>query len=202
MHVEFLVEEPSAEAALQSLVPRILGTEHAFEVHVFQGVQDLMGKLPNRLRAYSTWIPDDWYIVVPRDTDRADCHQLKTTLDTFATQAGLVTKSAAGTGRFHVMNRLAVEELEAWFFGDVEALRAAYPRVPASLGKQARYREPDQIGGGTKDALHRLLQRNGYHREGVPRIATAREISSHMDPERNRSHSFQVFRDGLRALVR
>lgn len=138
MHVEFLVEEPSAEAALQSLVPRILGPEHAFEVHVFQGVQDLMGKLPNRLRAYSTWIPDDWYIVVLRDTDRADCHQLKTTLDTLATQAGLVTKSAAGTGRFHVMNRLAVEELEAWFSA---TSRHSAPRIPVCLPAWASRRD-------------------------------------------------------------
>jgi len=202
MHVEFLVEEPSAEAALQNLFPTIVGPGHTFRIHVFQGAPDLMKQLPGRLRGYRSWLPEDWYIVVLRDVDREDCHDLKATLDNLTMQAGLVTKSAAEAARFQVMNRLAVEELEAWFIGDVEALCAAYPRISADLDKQSRYRVPDQIQGGTKEALHRLLQRKGYHPGGVPQIATAREISRHMDPDRNRSRSFRAFRDGLRALAR
>jgi hypothetical protein len=33
------------------------------------------------------------------------------------------------------LNRIAVEELEAWFFGDIEALRAVYPKLSATLGR-------------------------------------------------------------------
>lgn len=50
---------------------------------------------------------------------------------------------------FQVLNRLAIEELEAWFFGDVAALHSAYPRVPSTLGRRSRYRDPDAIRGGT-----------------------------------------------------
>lgn len=33
MHIEFLVEEPSAEAALQNLIPTILGQDVSYEIH-------------------------------------------------------------------------------------------------------------------------------------------------------------------------
>jgi len=37
--------------------------------------------------------------------------------------------ATSGSSNFQVLNRLAVEELESWFLGDVEALHAAYPHV-------------------------------------------------------------------------
>jgi hypothetical protein len=94
-----------------------------------------------------------------------------------------------------------VEELEAWFFGDVDALRKAYPGIPASLGERAGYRNPDAIRGGTWEALERELQRAGHHREGLAKIKAAREISAWMEPLRNRSPSFRTFREGLLGLV-
>ncbi|HEV7669315.1 MAG TPA: DUF4276 family protein [Thermoanaerobaculia bacterium] len=95
---------------------------------------------------------------------------------------------------------MPVEELEAWFLGDIEALRAAYPRVPSTLAQRRGFRDPDAIQN-TWETLERLLQKSGYHPQGLPKIAVARAISAHMDPERNASRSFQVFRDGLRELV-
>jgi hypothetical protein len=202
MHIEFLVEEDSAEAALQNLLPRILGNVVSFTVHPHQGKPDLLKKLPSRLRAYKHWLPDDWHVVVLMDTDDDDCLELKAQLEQIAGDARLVTKSAVPPGQqFQVLNRLAIEELEAWFFGDVEALTASYPRVSPTLGQRARYRDPDAITGGTWEALERLLQRLNYFPEGLPKITAAREVSGHMDPVRNRSRSFQVFREGLLAIV-
>ncbi len=99
------------------------------------------------------------------------------------------------------MNRIAVEELEAWFFGDVQALRAAYPRISPTLAQRAKFRDSDAITGGTWEALERELQRVGYFAGGLSKITAAREISLHMDPARNRSKSFQVFREGLLQLA-
>ena len=114
----------------------------------------------------------------------------------------MATKSAVPPGQqFQVVNRLAIKELEAWFFGDVDALKAAYPRVSPTLGQRARYRNPDAITGGTWEALERLLQRLNYFRQGLPKITVAREVSRHMDPARNRSRSFQVFREGLLTII-
>lgn len=49
-HVEFLVEEPSAEAMLYGVLPRLIGGT-SFRVHAYQGKSDLMRKLPSRLRS-------------------------------------------------------------------------------------------------------------------------------------------------------
>lgn len=203
MNVEFLVEEPSAEAALNELVPRILGEKIPFRIHVHQGKRDLLKSLPARLRGYSKWLPADWYVVVLVDLDSGKCAALKNELEQAARGAGLVTRTAAGEGcRFQVLNRIAIEELEAWFFGDVQALCRAYPGVPRTLAAKRNYRDPDCIRGGTWEQMERVLKTAGYHRGGLAKIAAAREIARHMDPDRNQSHSFAVFRDGLRAMVK
>ncbi|HPY73624.1 MAG TPA: DUF4276 family protein [Methanothrix sp.] len=197
MHIEFLVEEPSAEAALKNLVPRIV-PEIEFKVITYQGKPDLLSKLPQRLKGYRRWIKNDWRIVVLIDKDREDCEELKQKLERFANDASLVTKTNAGkSAEFQVLNRISIEELEAWFFGDVVALHRAYPKIHLSLGTKSKYRDPDAILGGTWEALEKELQRKGYFHGGLAKIEAAKAISAHMDPARNRSKSFQVFRDGL-----
>jgi hypothetical protein len=94
-----------------------------------------------------------------------------------------------------------VEELEAWFFGDIPALRAAYDGVPASLAAKAEFRDPDAIRGGTAERLERVLQNAGHFRGGLLKTRAAREISAHMNADENRSRSFCELRDGLRRLV-
>ena len=202
MHFEFFVEEVSTEAALLNLIPKILEVEHTFAIHPFQGKPDLLANLPARLRAYGAWNPDNLRIVVLIDEDREDCKALKEQLEKAAKQAGLVTRtSKKGQSPFQVLNRLAIEELEAWFFGDVLAVKAAYPRVLATLSKKAKYRDPDSIVGGTWEALERELKKAGYYPTGMPKIEVSRNVSHYMDVERNRSRSFQVFVDGLKACV-
>ena len=202
MHIEFLLEEESAEEALKVILSKILSDDVSCEFHAFQGKQNLLKNLPARLRGYKPWIPDDWRIMVLIDEDREDCQELKAKLEGAARAAGFVTKSsAAPKGSFQVVNRVAIEELEAWFFGDTQALRNAYPKVSRHLQYQARYRDPDAITGGTYEALERLLKRLNYHREGLPKTTLAQNIAPHMEPKRNRSKSFQVFVEGLEACV-
>jgi translation initiation factor IF-1 len=204
MPIEFLVEERSAHVTLENLLPKILGQKSVhWTVRHFQGKADMLNKLPGRLQGYRIWLSyQDLYIVVLIDSDNEDCHALKARLEAMAQDAGLITKSNAQQGqRFHVLNRLVIEELEAWFLGDVEALRAAYPRVSPNLGQQARYRYPDAIRGGTWEALAQLLQDLNYYPSRFPKIEVARNISQYMDPGRNRSHSFQVFVAGLKAIL-
>lgn len=201
MHLEVLVEELSCEVALNSLLPRLLGPDHTWAIHVHQGKPDLLANLQSRLRGYARWLPDDWRLLIVVDRDQEDCHALKRRLDTDAENAGLVTRSRAGGGRFQVINRIVVEELEAWFFGDVAALRAAFPRVSATLDRKRDFRDPDAIRGGTAERLEQELQRAGYMMGGLEKLALARAVAPHMDPDRNRSRSFCVFRDALREMV-
>ena len=170
MHLEFLVEEPSAEAALQNLLPKILGTGVSFNIHPHSGKTDLLAKLPGRLSGYRSWLPDDWGLVVLIDEDREDCIRLKRDLEREALRAGLTTQSSGHRGSFEVLNRVAVEELEAWFFGDIPALTTAYPGISPHLGAKRPFRDPDAIKGGTWEALERVLQRAGHHRACLRKI--------------------------------
>lgn len=173
-----------------------------FRVHAHQGKQDLLRKLPAKLRAYASWIPETWRIVILVDRDNDDYERLKQQLEAYSEAACLATRStAAANARYAVVNRVAIEELEAWYFGDWAAVRAAYPRAPATIAVKAGFRDPDQIKGGTWEAFERVLQEAGYFAGGLRKIEAARAIAPHMDPARNRSCSFGALRDALRAMV-
>jgi hypothetical protein len=199
-HVEVLVEEASMEEALRILLPKMLGDDITFQVYPSNGKQDLLENLADRLRGYRAWLPETWRIVVVVDRDDEDCSELKQRLERMAREARFATKTSAGDAPWQVVNRLAIEELEAWFFGDMDAVRSVYPRVPDTLEHRARFRDPDAIRGGTWEALERILQRAGYFVGGYRKLEAAREIAAHMEPQRNRSHSFRVFRDTILAF--
>jgi hypothetical protein len=191
-HVEILVEEPSAEAALRILLPKILN-DISFEIYPHSCKDELLVRLPSRLRGYAAWLPPNWRVIVVVDKDDDDCAQLKQKLENLSREAGLGTKTAPKAKRVSVINRLAIEELEAWYFGDWQAVRCAYPRVAPGVPKQAAYRVPDAIKGGTWEAFERILQRAGYFKTGLRKIEAARALAFYMDPARNTSQSFGAF---------
>lgn len=94
------------------------------------------------------------------------CHTLKQQLEQTAESAGLMTRTTAASRSYAVLNRIVIEELESWYFGDWYAVRLAYPHAPADIPGKRVYRDPDAI-------------------------------APHLEPARNRSRSFQVFRDAL-----
>ncbi|WBI83507.1 hypothetical protein PALA35_05357 [Pseudomonas aeruginosa] len=188
-----LVEEYSMEVALDSILPKVIG-DVEFQIVRFQCKDDLLKQLPRILKGYSAWMPDSWRIVVLVDRDDDDCIRLKQHLENVSAQAGLVSKTAAPqNGTFKVVNRIAVEELEAWFFGDWNAVRAAYPKVRSNVPKKAPYRNPDAILGGTWEAIERELKAAGYFKTGLRKVDFARQVAKEMQPEINTSRSFQVF---------
>ncbi len=196
-HLEIMVEELSMEAFLRILLPRMLG-DVSFEVYPHQGKPDLLARLPERLRGYSRWLPSTWRIIVVVDRDNDECHDLKASLECAARGAGLTTRSRAKGRPYAVVNRVAIEELEAWYFGDWPAVRQAYPRVPEGIPGKAKYRDPDSISGGTWEAFERVLQQAGYFKGGLRKIEAARTIARHVDPERNSSRSFRALCSALR----
>ncbi len=200
MHIELVLEEPSAEAFLDGFLSRLLPAGTTGNPIVFQGKADLLKNLERRLKGYKRWIPEDWRIVVLIDEDRQDCRKLKARMNAAANMAGFTTKTSAKGGGFVVLNRIAIEELEAWFFGDPAALAIAYPGVSPHLGSNAAFRHSDAISGGTWEALERVLQRAGYYGAGLAKIEVAREMAKHMEPARNSSTSFAMFAKGLATL--
>lgn len=191
------VEEISMEAALEQLMPKLL-QDAEFEIFRFQCKDDLLKNLPARLRAYSSWLPPEWAILVLVDRDSEDCRELKQQLEAVAQQSGLSTKTQGGD-RFQVVNRIVIEELEAWFFGDWPAVKQAYPRVPDNIPQKSAFRDPDAIKGGTWEALERVLKKAGYFPAGLNKLQCAREVAIHMTPDANSSASFQAFVQAINA---
>ena len=195
-YLEFLVEEPSMEAFLCELLPNVIPNA-PFQIHVFQGKPDLLSNLEKRLRGYARWLPQNYRLFVMVDRDRDNCHDLKQRLESIATEAGLRTRTSSADASWQLVNRIVIEELEAWYFGDWQAVREIYPRASETIPQQANYRNSDAINGGTWEAFERVMRQRGYFANGLNKVEVARKIAPHIDPARSQSHSFKVFYDAV-----
>ena len=193
VHLELIVEEPSMEAFLSAMLPRLLPHDRTFVVHPFQGKSDLIAKLESRLRGYAAWLPDDYRIVIVVDRDDDDCRVLKRQLEAIARRAGLCTRTHSGRAPWQIVIRIAIEELEAWYFGDWAAVCSAYRRASANVPHRRKFRDSDAIAGGTWEAFERVMQVYGYFKGGLLKIEAARTIGAHINPARSTSHSFRAF---------
>ncbi len=185
------------EAFLAAWLPRVLPENCTFKIYPYPGKDALLRKIGDRLKGYAAWMPDEYRIVVIVDRDGDDCEELKSRLEKVCDRAGLRSRRAGGGPDWQVVIRIAIEELEAWYFGDWQAVCGAYPRVSPNIPNQARYRNPDAITGGTWETFERVLQRHGFFKQGIPKVQAATDIGRHIDPARNRSHSFAVLLDAI-----
>ncbi len=100
---------------------------------------------------------------------------------------------------------VAVEEGEAWLLGDLQAVRAAFPRAKSGIltayvndsicGTWERLAEAVYPGGAAQ------LSGKGWQMIGAEKFKWAEAIAPKMDVENNRSGSFCYFRDKLRELA-
>ncbi len=199
MHIEFLLEEESAEAALDILLPKLLPPGATWRCFPHRGKTDLLQRLPGRLKTYARQFPHqpDLRVVVLMDAD-TDCRRRKAEMEKMVAGAGLLTKATAGGQPFRIITRLAIAELEAWFLGDRAAIQAAYPRVhpPHFKGLPP---DPDTIADSW-ETLWRVLREGKYYLAGKAKVEWAETITPHLDPDRNTSASFRYFRQGLGQL--
>ncbi len=194
-HLVIFTEDISSETGLKILIP-IVNPQITFEVHSFLCKADMLKKLPSRLKAYRNWLPNDWGIVILIDRDDDDCRILKDKLNSIAMEAGFDQRALTTCGKPQLANRIAVEEFEAWYFGDWQAVRMAYPRVGVKIPKKSKYRDPDAIRN-TWETLERILKKAGYFKTGLRKIELAENVCPWMRPSSNTSYSFGVFRDSV-----
>ena len=214
MHFEVLVEDLSGSIALESIMQKILGENgacHSWNIYPYKGIghlprnlhqvpnprnQHLLNNLPMLLRAYGKSLDDSASVVVVADLDDKDC---------IAFKQELLAVLDACNPRPRTLFRIAIEEGEAWLLGDRAAVKAAYPdAIDAVLDRYVQ----DSICGTWEvlaNAVHpggaEQLQQVGYPAAGVAKSDWARNIAPRMDVDSNQSKSFQVFRDGVRALA-
>jgi len=98
---------------------------------------------------------------------------------------------------------LAIEEFEAWYLGDLDAIRKAYPH--AKEGVLSSYIN-DSICGTWEllaDAVykggHRALRNKGWQAVGAQKTLWAKAISPHMNVDGNSSPSFNDMYTQLQA---
>lgn len=181
MKLIFLLEEPSTKHLLDILLPKILPEDVEFQTIPHNGKRDLERSIPRKLRGWNE--PGDIRFVILHDQDTQNCVQLKQSL----------LKLCEGSQR-PVLVRIACQEMEAWYFGDMNAVALAYdkPRLRQISG-QRRYRVPDQIPSPKED-LRKLVPEH-------QQIAGAKRVAPHMNIENNTSESFRQFVSGVRRLA-
>ena len=181
MKLVFLLEEPSMKYLLDELLPKILPEGVEFQTISHTGKRALERSIPRKLRGWNE--PGDVRFVILHDQDGRGCRELKQSL----------LALCQDTGR-PVLVRIACQEMEAWYFGDSEALALAYgmPKL-RKLPFQRKYRAPDNIPS-PKEELYKLIPQH-------QQIAGAKRVAPHMVIERNTSPSFQCFVSGVRRLA-
>ena len=185
------------EEFLTHILPILLPKGCTFQIHNFGSKRSLLANLESRLQAYGRFLTPEQRIIILVDRDNDDCHALKEKLESTAERAGLRSRSRAKADDWQVTTRIVVEELEAWYFGDWEAVVGAYPRSSAAIPRRSKYRDPDAITGGTWEAFQREMKRSGYFKSGLLKVDAAGAVAVHMDPYRSTSSSFTVFRDAI-----
>ena len=216
VHIEVLVEDRSGGIVLDCIMEKLLGANgsvHSWKIHSYKGIgripknlrgvtdpdkRILLDRLPKILQGYGRSLDDIGLpaaVVVVVDLDGRDCLTFK---------RELLAVLNACRPRPRTLFRIVIEESEAWLLGDPEAVKAAYPETKDSV--LDRYVQ-DSICGTWEvlaDAVHpggsARLKESGYPATGAAKCEWAENIAPHLDVDGNRSRSFQVFRDGVKAL--
>ena len=176
----FLLEEPSMKVLLDDLLPRFY-PDLSFRCIPHEGKQDLERSVPRMLRAWK--VPGARFVIV-RDKDQEDCVKLKSRL----------TELCHEGRRPDSLVRIVCRELEAWYFGDCEALAEAYGDDQLrALGGRERYRDPDAIVRPSFELAKQVPE--------FQKRSGARRMAATMHRNRNTSHSFRVFFEGVERLA-
>ena len=179
----FLLEEASAGAMLQGLLPRVLDPRVQLRLMVFEGKQDLERQMVKRLRGYLN--PQARFIVLRDQDSTPDCKVVKAKLLALCGQAGRDAVSLV---------RIACHELESFYIGDLRAVEAALGLTGLVRHQgAARFRNADRIESPRRELAK--LTRGAYQK-----VSGSRQIGPHLDLANERSASFNHLVAGVRRL--
>ena len=180
MKLVFLLEERSMKVLLDIILPKILPEGVSFQTIPHEGKSELEKSIPIKLRA---WNEPNVAFVIVHDQDSNNCVELKNKLVSLCSNANR---------KFLV--RIPCHELEAWYWGDLDAVSKAYGKDLTSLKNKKKYRNPDQIEN-PKQELKKLIPQMGQ-------IEGAQRIAPYMNVANNTSYSFNVFVQGVQRLCK
>lgn len=206
MHYEILVEGQCELTALSIIMSRILGeyaVDNTWKIHKHQGVgkipddinnvnsndRSLLGQLPAKLKAYNSIEDENRAVVVLLDLDGNDRDEMMSSLEDLIPEEN----------NLKIEFCFAIEELEAWFLGDQNAMLSAYPNTDVSVVQA--YMQ-DSICG-TWEIFARAISSNVIslpkrdRRVLMEKCEWAKRIPPFMDMAENLSPSFQSFKNSL-----
>ncbi len=179
----FMLEEPSARAMLEGLLPRIGLKLPTVRYVVFEGKHDLEKQVGKRIRGYRN--PHARFIVIRDQDSNDDCGGLK---------AKLLGLCANGLGNRALLARIFCRELEAVYIGDLSAVEAALEITGiAQRQNERRFRSPDTLMTPSKEL--KQLTKGAYQK-----VSGSRAIGLQLDVNNTRSNSFKVLVSGLRNI--
>ncbi len=216
MHFEIHVEDASGKTALEILVPKIIDiSQHTFRIHPYKGIghipkdlksgsgaqnRMLLNQLPQLVKGYGkTFAGRPGYPAVLMfvcDLDHRCLSDFRRALLDCVNQCN---------PKPDTYFCIAIEEGEAWFLGDLTAVKTAYPGAkPAVLNAYVNdsicdtwEKLADAVFPGGSLKLSKLKGQIGKEK-----AMWAEKIPHHMDVDKNQSPSFCYFRDKLRGLSR
>lgn len=215
MHFEILVEDQSGKKALEILVPKII-EEHTCNIHAYKGIgripknlrangdprkRILLNQLPRLLRGYGntfTNYSENCPAVVILVCDLDDkC------LKAFREELYGILDSC--NPKPEACFCIAIEEGEAWFLGDLPAVKSAFPNARDAIlndylndsicGTWERLADAVFPGGSI------ALSAKGWQAIGAEKSAWAEKITPNMNITNNSSPSFRYFVAKLRELT-
>lgn len=169
----FLLEERSAKAMLESVLPRMLHKDLNFRCIPFEGKQDLEKQMMRKIRAYQN---NHARFIVLRDQDsHPNCAAVKSAL------LKLCIESGKGS---QCLVRIACRELEAFYLADLQAVEQALEMDGLTQHQEKRkFRAPDDLGNPSREL--KTLTKNRYEK-----VSGSRAIGSHLQLDNPRSPSF------------
>jgi len=211
MHFIFLIEDKSGANAMDILIPKLLRkNEDTYSIHQYNGIGDippnsrpksdadkriLLDQLPRLLRGYGRK-KHIGHIIVICDLDKRD-------KKLFLAELNNVLNACNPRPYAHFC--LAIEEFEAWYLGDLNAIRKAYPKANESILK--KYKN-DSICGtweiladATYKGGRKALASKKWYTVGEQKSIWAKEISPHMDVDNNASPSFNFLCSELKKVM-
>jgi len=179
----FLLEEASAKALLETLLPRFLDPSITPRFIPFEGKQDLEKRMVGKLRGY---INPEARFVVMRDQDSApDCRLIKNRL--------LAKCEEAGKAQVALV-RIACRALETFYLADLAAVEEALElRGLSQQQANAKFRAPDYLEAPD----HELGRLTG---QAYQKVRDSRLLGPLLDLTNERSVSFKHLLSGIRRL--
>jgi hypothetical protein len=179
----FLLEEDSAKAMLESLLPRILHPDIRPRLIPFDGKQDLEKQMIKKMRGYLN--PDARFIVLRDQDNTPDCQVLKAKLLEHCRHAGQAAKSLV---------RIACKELETFYLADLNAVEQGLAlKKLANHQASAKFRDPDRLGNPSKELA--TLTKGNYQK-----VSSSRAIGKYLNPANTRSASFKNLMAGIQRM--